>query len=111
MTVVSGLVIIVLFTALSAAKLAAVGPMRTAAAHLGFTVTQYRIIGVLELAAVIGIGVGFGKPLLGILAAVGLLLLLAGAAIAHLTAHDKPARIVVPVAVAAVIVTYIVGIS
>jgi hypothetical protein len=108
MTSASAILIALIFTGLGAAKIAAVKPMRDAAAHLGFSVTHYRVIGGLELAAVAGILAGTAIPLLGIVAAVGLLLLMAGAVIAHLAAHDH-ARVAAPLAIAALIATYIVS--
>jgi hypothetical protein len=110
MTTTCAVIIALIFTGLGIAKVAAVAPMREAATHLGFTVTQYRILGGLELAAVVGILAGFVVPLLGIIAAVGLLLMMAGATVAHLAAHDK-ARVVAPLAVFAVIAAYIASAS
>ena len=85
--VLAGL-LVVAFGVLGAAKLAAVPAMRARAAHVGFTAEAYRRIGALEILAVVGILVGAAYPLLGAAAAVGLVLLLAGAVIAHLRKGD-----------------------
>jgi DoxX-like family len=92
-TVLAG-VLIVAFAAAGAAKLAAVPAMRARAAHVGMTVTAYRRIGILEILGVIGLLVGAFVPVIGALAAVGLLLLLGGAVIAHLRSGDGPRELV-----------------
>ncbi len=78
--------------------------MRARAAHVGFSVAAYRRIGVLEVAGAIGLPLGLVQPLLGALAGVGLLLLLAGAVVAHLRNGDGP-REVAPAVVCALLVT------
>ena len=83
-------VLVVAFTALGAAKLAAVPAMRARAAHAGFSVAAYRRIGFLEILGVLGLLVGALLPVIGALAAAGLLLLLGGAMIAHLRSGDGP---------------------
>ena len=74
---------------LGSAKVLAVPAMRERAAHVGFTVDQYRVLGVLELAAAAGLVIGLAAPTLGTLAACGLLLLLGGAFASHLRAGDR----------------------
>src|SRR5687767_14481059 len=86
-TVLAG-ILVVAFGALGAAKVAAVPAMRARAAHVGLSVDAYRRIGVLEILAVLGLLVGAAIPVIGGLAAVGLLLLLGGAIIAHLRNGD-----------------------
>jgi hypothetical protein len=93
----------VIFTALGAAKIIAVPPMRARAAHAGFSVAAYRRIGVLEVAGAAGVLAGLIRPLLGGLAGVGLLALLAGAMVTHLRKHDEP-RQVAPAVVCVVLV-------
>ena len=83
-------VLVVAFAAAGAAKLAAVPAMRARAAHVGFSVAAYRRIGLLEILGVLGLLVGALLPVLGALAAAGLLLLLGGAMIAHLRSGDGP---------------------
>ena len=87
-TILAG-VLIVAFAAAGAAKLAAVPAMRARAAHVGFTVVAYRRIGILEILGVLGLLVGAFVPVIGVLAAVGLLLLLGGAVLAHLRSGDR----------------------
>jgi DoxX-like family len=86
-TILAGL-LIVAFAATGSAKLAAVPAMRAKAAHVGFSVSAYRRIGFLEVLGVLGLIVGAFVPVIGALAAVGLLLLLAGAIVAHLRNGD-----------------------
>ncbi|HVK29106.1 MAG TPA: DoxX family protein [Nocardioides sp.] len=87
-TAVLTTVLAVLFTAIGVAKLAAVPSMRARAAHVGLGVTAYRGIGALEVAGAIGLVAGTVVPVLRTLAALGLVLLLAGAVVAHLRAQD-----------------------
>jgi hypothetical protein len=80
--------LVLAFAALGTAKLAAVPAMRAKAEHVGFSVTAYRRIGFMEVLGVVGLLVGAFVPVIGALAAVGLLLLLAGAAVTHLRNGD-----------------------
>jgi DoxX-like family len=100
-----------IFTALGAAKILAVPPMRSRAAHAGFTVAAYRRIGVLEVAGAAGVLAGLIRPVLGGLASAGLLLLLAGAMVTHVRNHDGP-REVAPAVVCVVLVAgYLVALA
>lgn len=83
-------VLIVAFAAAGAAKLAAVPAMRARAAHVGMSVASYRRIGILEILGVLGLLVGALVPMIGALAAVGLLLLLGGAVVVHVRSGDGP---------------------
>lgn len=76
------------FGLIGAAKVLALPPMRHRAAELGFSVTAYRGIGVLECAGAAGVVIGLVVPVIGWMAAVGLLLLLAGALGTHLRNRD-----------------------
>ena len=72
---------------------------------MGLGVEAYRRIGALEILAVLGILVGAAVPVIGVLAATGLVLLLGGAVIAHLRNGDgirelAPALVLGAVAVA-----------
>jgi hypothetical protein len=73
----------------AAAKLAGHPKMRHAATHFGIAWRRYRLIGVAELAATIGVLVGLRWRPVGLLAAAGMTLLLIGALIAHRRAHDR----------------------
>ena len=86
-SVLAGL-LVVAFAALGSAKLAAVPAMRTRAEHVGFGVSAYRRIGALEVLAVVGLLVGAFAPVIGALAAAGLLMLLGGAFVVHLRNGD-----------------------
>ena len=81
-------ILVVAFAALGSAKLAAVPAMRARAEHVGFSVAAYRRIGLLEVLAVVGLLVGAFVPVIGALAAAGLLMLLGGALVAHLRNGD-----------------------
>src|SRR6478735_2532955 len=92
-TILAG-VLVVAFAAAGLAKIAAVPAMRARAAHVGMSVTAYRGIGILEILAVLGLLVGALVPGIGALAAMGLLLLLGGAVVAHLRSGDGPRELV-----------------
>ena len=86
-TVLTALLAVV-FASLGLAKLLAVTSMRRRATHVGFSVDAYRWIGALEVAGAVGLTVRALSPLIATAAAVGLLLLLIGAAAAHLRVKD-----------------------
>jgi hypothetical protein len=75
--------------------------------RLGIAAPLWRGIGVLEVAAAVGLAVGLAVPALGIAAAVGLVLLLIGAIATHARSHDlsnaAPAIGLVLLAIAAAI--------
>jgi hypothetical protein len=111
-TPVLAAVLVLTFGVLGSAKLAAIPAMRARAQHVGFGVDAYRRIGALEILAALGILVGAAVPVLGALAATGLVLLLGGAVIAHLRNGDgirelAPALVLGAVAVA--FVTLVLG--
>ena len=85
--ILAGLMVVA-FAALGSAKLAAVPAMRARAEHVGFSVAAYRRIGLLEVLGVLGLLIGAFVPIVGALAAVGLLMLLGGACVAHLRNED-----------------------
>jgi hypothetical protein len=86
-SILAGL-LVVAFAAAGSAKVAAVPAMRAKATHVGFSVTAYRRIGLLELLGVVGLLVGAFVPVVGALAAAGLLMLLGGAVVAHVRNGD-----------------------
>lgn len=104
---VLGLVLAVFFGALGSAKVMAVPAMRARAAHLALPVKVYRGIGSLELAGAAGMLVGIAVPALGALAAVGLLLLLAGALVAHVRNHDRVQEMSAAVVSAVLVALYL----
>ncbi|MER6066642.1 DoxX family protein [Streptomyces sp. NPDC001792] len=97
-----------IFALLGVAKIMALGPMPELAAHAGFTTSAYRLIGALELAGAIGVATGPVLPLLGELAALGLLLLLTGAVTTHVRKGDGFPKLVPAVACAALVAWYLV---
>jgi uncharacterized membrane protein YphA (DoxX/SURF4 family) len=113
MTVTASVLTVLLALVLVAtggAKVAAVPDMRQRADHLGFDVRTFGAIGVLELAGVVGLVVGLFVPLLGLVAAVCLAALMAGAVVAHLRAGDRlaaaaPAVVVGALAVAVAVLS------
>ena len=74
----------------SAAKLSAQPTMQASADHFGITWERYRLIGVAELAAALGILGGLVWPPLGIAAALGMAALVGGALVMHVRAGDDP---------------------
>jgi DoxX-like family len=73
----------------AAGKLAGQPKMRQSAAHFGIPWSRYRLIGVAELAAAAGVLAGLWWHPLGLAAAAGMALLLAGALITHRRAADS----------------------
>jgi DoxX-like family len=106
-TILAGL-LAVAFAALGSAKVAAVPSMRARAAHVGFSVAAYRRIGLLELLAVLGLLVGAFVPIIGALAAAGLLMLLGGAFVAHLRNGDGMREIAPALVLSLVTLTFLV---
>ncbi len=106
-TILAGL-LIVAFAATGSAKLAAVPAMRAKAEHVGFSVSAYRRIGLLEILAVLGLLVGAFLPVIGALAAAGLLMLLGGALVTHLRNGDGVREIVPALALGLVALAYLV---
>jgi hypothetical protein len=100
-------ILVLAFGVLGTAKLAAVPAMRSKAEHVGFTVAAYRRIGALELLAAVGLLVGAALPFVGVLAAIGLLLLLAGAIITHLRSGDSARALAPALALAVVALTFV----
>ncbi|ANP49996.1 hypothetical protein J2Z21_001328 [Streptomyces griseochromogenes] len=99
--------IVLIFALLGAAKILALGPMPELAAHVGFTITAYRVIGALELAGAIGVALCPVLPLLGGVAGVGLLILLAGAVTTHVRKGDRLPKLVPAVVCAALVTWYL----
>ncbi|MER6632654.1 DoxX family protein [Streptomyces sp. NPDC000987] len=92
------------YVGFGAPKILALPPMRRLAAHAGFSVPAYRVIGALEVAGAAAAAVGPAVPPLGVLAGAGLLLLMAGAVITHARRGDG-VRALVPATVCALLVT------
>ena len=56
--------------------------------HVAVAAALWRVIGALELAAAAGLVAGLFNPALGVAAAIGVSLLVAGAVVAHLRVDD-----------------------
>ena len=69
--------------------------------HFGIARERYRIIGALELLAVIGLLAGLAVWPLGVVAGVGLVLLMAGAVVVHIRTGDKVAHFAPAIALGA----------
>lgn len=111
MTLVASILAVLLaliFAALGTAKIRALQPMRELATEAGFSVAAYRRIGLLEVAAAIGLLIGLIKPLTGTLAGAGLLLLLGGALVVHLRKGDGPRKYAPAVVVGLLVAVYLV---
>ena len=105
--IVLAVLVAVVFGMLGLAKVLAVPRMRVLASKAGFSTAAYRRIGVLELAGAAGVALGLVVPLLGVLAAAGLLCLLAGALTVHLRRREAMSAVmseVMPAVVCAVLV-------
>lgn len=89
--VVTGVALAVVFAALGAAKIAKTSSMRARAEHVGFSAESYQLIGVAEVLGAAGVAAGPAYAPIGYAAGAGLLLLLAGAVVAHLRSGDRAA--------------------
>jgi len=105
-SILGGLLVLA-FAALGSAKLAAVPAMRAKAEHVGFSVSAYRRIGVLEVLAVLGLLVGALVPVISALSAAGLLMLLGGALVVHLRNGDGVREIAPAVVLGLVTLTFL----
>jgi len=91
----------------AAAKLSGLPQMRAAADHAGIPWPRYRLIGVAELAATVGVLIGLRWRPLGMAAAVGMVLLLVGAVITHRRVGDGGKELAPAVVVLLVTLTYL----
>jgi uncharacterized membrane protein YphA (DoxX/SURF4 family) len=86
------LLLSVAFAGAGVQKLLGSKMMREAADHLKIPYERYRLIGIPELAAVVGLLVGLAFWPLGVAAAAGLVILMVGAVVIHLRSGDKVAQ-------------------
>lgn len=70
-------------------KLLQLSAVRRNAEHLGVSVGLHRMIGVAEVAAAVGLGVGIAYPPLAVVTGVAVCLLMCGALGYHIKAGDK----------------------
>ena len=108
MIIVLTIALVGCFSMLGLAKVAGAAGMLARAAHVGLTGASYKRIGALELLAAVGLSLGLVEPRIGLAAAVGLVLLLAGACVTHLRNGDGPREIAPAVVMTAVLVSYLV---
>ncbi len=87
-TIVLSVLLAAAFLGSGAAKLAAAEQSTEIRDRLGVGAGLWRGIGVLEVAAAVGLAAGLAVPALGIAAAAGLVLLLIGAIATHARSHD-----------------------
>jgi hypothetical protein len=88
-TVIVTLLLAALFAFSASIKLLGVARSLAIRDHLGVQRLQWRLIGALELAGVVGVLVGLAWPPIGIAAAIGLALLSIGALAFHIRASDR----------------------
>ena len=89
------------------AKLAGHRRMRDSAARFGIDWPRYRLIGLAELAAAVGVLVGLAWRTVGVAAGIGMLLLLIGALVTHRRAHDSLREAVPALVALAVTIGYL----
>jgi hypothetical protein len=87
-TVVATFLLAALFAFAGSIKVLGVPQSLAIRDHLGISPTVWRVIGLLELAGVVGVLAGLAWQPLGIAAAVGLALLSVGAVASHVRASD-----------------------
>ena len=91
-TLVLSIVLALAFGMSGAQKVAGAKTALDHADHFGMSHNTYRVIGVLEVLAAIGLLVGLAVWPLNVAAAAGLVLLMIGAVITHVRAGDKVAH-------------------
>jgi uncharacterized membrane protein YphA (DoxX/SURF4 family) len=87
-TIVLNLLLAAAFLGSGGAKLAAAEKSIEIRDRLGVAAGLWRAIGVLEVAGAVGLAAGLAVPVLGIAAAVGVVVLLIGAITTHARSHD-----------------------
>lgn len=88
-TLILAILLALAFGASGAQKLAGAKMASDSAGHLGIPFSRFRLIGVPELLGAIGLLVGLAVWPLGVAAAAGLVVVMAGAVVYHLRAGDK----------------------
>jgi hypothetical protein len=110
-TVIVTVLLAILFTFSSSIKLLGAPQSLAIRDHLGVTPVLWRVIGLLELAGVVGVLVGLAWMPIGVAAAIGLALLSVGAVAFHIRASDgfakaAPAVIAILLALATAILQF-----
>lgn len=88
-------------------KLAGTAKMRAAAEHFGISWNRYRVVGILEVAASVGVAAGLCWRAIGLAAALGMITLLVGAVLCHRRAHDEVSEYVAALVFLAASVAYV----
>jgi uncharacterized membrane protein YphA (DoxX/SURF4 family) len=92
----------------AAGKLTGQPKMRQSAEHFGIPWSRYRLIGVAEVAAAVGVLAGLWWHPLGLAAAAGMALLLLGALITHRRAADNGTEMAAALIALAITTAYLV---
>lgn len=90
LTVILSILLALAFLGAGVAKVTGQQAMVEAAAHTGFSLQNYKVIGGLEILGAVGVLVGLGVHALGGLAALGLLITMIGAVVVHVRKGDQP---------------------
>ena len=109
---VTGIVLVLAFLAAGLAKVTKQDRMVQTAEHLGLSVRQFQLIGAPEIAGAVGVLAGVVSDdldALGIVGAVGLVLVGVGAFVTHLRAGDPPKGAAPSLVLALVAVLHIVA--
>lgn len=104
---VLAIVLAAIFLVHGALMILAVPVMRAGAASVGFTVAQYRAIGLLEVAASAGLTAGLAIPSLGLAAAAGVAALMIAAVVVHHRARDPFRRMLPALLLGSMAIAYI----
>lgn len=86
--IILGTLLCAAVTVSAVGKLRGMPPVVQSLTHVGLTLPQIRVLGIVMLLGVLGIVVGIWIPILGVLASLGLVLYFAGGVIAHLRVKD-----------------------
>lgn len=96
------LILVAVLASVAVPKLTGQAQMRERMAHLGVSAGLTRLLGMLEIAAIVGLLAGLFWMPLGVAAAIGLVLQMIGAAVFHARAKDPVATAAVPLVFAVV---------
>ncbi|WP_433623574.1 DoxX family protein [Nocardia sp. CA-120079] len=107
-SIVFAVLLAVVFLPAGVAMALAVASMRQRAAHLHYSVTAYRGVGVLAIAGALGVLAGMVWWPLGAAAGIGLVLFMIGAVISHLRVGDGVAEYAPAIGVGVLAVAYVV---
>lgn len=99
------------FIGLGAAKVAKTPSMRARAEHVGLSAQSYQRIGAAEIAGGVGVLAGLRCLPIGYAAGAGLLVLMAGAVLAHTRTGDRPTQLVPAAVFAAGTLAYLLGLG